>query len=60
MTLHVVCYVVLCDPIVILNSWILSVTTKSELKLRGCDPDEYLKNNVVFMEEDGYIEEIFG
>jgi len=47
------------DPNVILSSWILSWTPKQELKLRGYDPDEYLKNNVVFMEDDGYIHQMF-
>lgn len=46
------------DPNVILSSWILSWTPKQELKLRGYNPDEYLKNNVVFMEDDGYIHTI--
>jgi hypothetical protein len=46
----------LADPNVILSSWILSWTPKQELKLCGYDPDEYLENNVVFMEDDGYIQ----
>ncbi len=46
----------LADPNVILSSWILSWTPKQELKLRGYDPDEYLENNVVFMEDqDTYV-----
>ncbi|MCB5271387.1 MAG: DEAD/DEAH box helicase family protein [Candidatus Cloacimonetes bacterium] len=47
------------DPNVILSSWILSWTPKSELKVRGYDPDEYLKNNVVFMELPEYINQLF-
>ncbi len=39
----------------ILSSWILSWTPKQELKLRGYDPDDYLKNNVVFMEDSDYL-----
>ncbi|MCB5228612.1 MAG: DEAD/DEAH box helicase family protein [Candidatus Cloacimonetes bacterium] len=47
------------DPHVILSSWILSWTSKKELEIRGYDQEEYLKNNVVFMEDDGYIENLF-
>jgi hypothetical protein len=48
------------DPNVILSSWILSWTPKQELKLRGYNPDEYQKNNVVFMEdEEDYISKLF-
>jgi superfamily II DNA or RNA helicase len=47
------------DPKVILSSWILSWTPKQELKLRGYDPDEYLKHNVVFMEDEGYIDKLW-
>jgi len=43
------------DPNVILSSWILSWTPKQELKLRGYNPDEYLKNSVIFMEDYEYI-----
>ena len=48
------------DPNVILSSWILSWTPKNELKLRGYDPEEYMRNNVVFMEDtDEYINRVF-
>ena len=46
----------IADPKVILSCWILSWTPKQELKLRGYDPEEYLKKNVVFMEDPGYID----
>lgn len=47
------------DPNVILSSWILSWTSKQELKVRGYDPEEYFRNNVVFMEEtDEYINRV--
>jgi len=50
----------LADPDVVLSSWILSWTPKKELEIRGYDLDEYLKNNVVFMEEtDEYINRVF-
>lgn len=48
------------DPKVILNSWILSFTPGQQLLNLGYDIDEYKENNVVFMEEDDYIEEILG
>jgi hypothetical protein len=34
----------------------LSGTPKQELKLRGYNPDEYLQENVVFMEDPNYID----
>jgi hypothetical protein len=46
----------IADPKVILSCWILSWTPKQELKLRGYDPEEYLQENVVFMEDPGYID----
>lgn len=46
------------DPTVELNSWVLSFTQRTQLRIRGYDTKEYDNNNVLFMEEEGYLDRV--
>ena len=46
------------DPDIELNSWVLSFTQRTQLSIRGYDTEEYDDNNVLFMEEEGYLDKV--
>lgn len=46
------------DPDVELNSWVLSFTQSTQLKIGGYGVQEYRNNNVLFMEEQGYLDKV--
>jgi len=46
------------DPDVELNSWVLSFTQRTQLNIRGYDTEEHDDNNVLFMEEEGYLDKV--
>jgi hypothetical protein len=50
----------LAEPTVVLNSFILSPTKYAELPDRSISKAEWVKNNVLFMEDVNYIERLFG
>lgn len=48
----------LADKNIQLNSWVLSATPRSELKTKGYDTSAFEQNNVLFLDEDGFLDKV--